>query len=311
MVLDTQVASFLHTAKARGGAPNHRLTPTEARATHVASMEWVSRPQEPVGAVSASLVPLDGRDVPIRIYVPADKATPGAILFFHGGGWVVGTLDTFDGICRGLANSCSMTVVSVDYRLAPENPYPAALEDCLGVANWIASGAAAPTVEPGPLVVAGDSAGGNLATSLAIRARDEGGPDLAAQVLVYPITDATMSSTSYQEFAEGYYLTAADMKWFWTQYLGSAGDQPDAGFSPLHATNLAGLPPALVITAEFDPLRDEGEEYARRLQKSGVAVSVHRAAGMIHGFLRFSALLDRVDPTLADIGEFVKSSIER
>ncbi|MGV9254371.1 alpha/beta hydrolase [Streptomyces sp. NPDC003697] len=256
--------------------------------------------------VHQSHVPTADGGVPVRVYVPAG-ARPGALLYFHGGGWVIGTLDTYDGVARSLANRCGMAVVAVDYRLAPEHPYPAALDDCLAVAMAIEAGALGPTLSPGPLVVAGDSAGGNLAAALAIRARDRHGPRVDAQVLVYPITDATMSCASYRESGEGFFLTAAEMAWYWEMYLGERRGTVDPGFSPLHADVLAGLPPALVITAEYDPLRDEGEAYARRLADAGVEVRLRRFDGLIHGFFRATAVFDGAQEALDEVAEFVRA----
>jgi acetyl esterase len=204
-----------------------------------------------------------------------------------------------------------MPVVSVDYRLAPEHPYPAALTDCLSVAEWIGSGGAEPLACRAPLVVAGDSAGGQLAASVAIRARDAGGPDIAAQALLYPITDAGMGTGSYREFADGFYLSAADMAWYWDLYAGAERRPDDSGHSPLRAPDLSGLPPALVITAGHDPLRDEGEAYARRLEEAGVDVRLRRFDGMLHGFARMTALFDDAGAALDAVGAFARSRVTR
>jgi acetyl esterase len=283
--------------------------PEQARASHIASTAWVSASGEDVAEVHDLAVPGPACPVPVRIYRPERVERPGTLLYVHGGGWVVGTLDTFDGVCRAIANRCGMTVVSVAYRLAPEHRYPAAIDDCYAVAEWVASGAGAPLVDGGPLVVAGDSAGGNLAAALAILARDRGGPAVAAQVLIYPITDATMNTVSYREFGEGFYLTAAEMTANWRHYLGPWQGEVRSDFSPLHADDLAGLAPTFILTAEYDPLRDEGEAYARRLEQAGVPVRLQRFDGMIHGFVRFTAVCDSAEAAFAAIGDYVTSIV--
>ncbi|MCG2624420.1 alpha/beta hydrolase [Arthrobacter sp. I2-34] len=242
-------------------------------------------------------------DVPVRVSVP-ENPLPGALVYLHGGGWVIGTLDTFDGVCRMLANHTRLTVVAVDYRLAPEHPYPAAIEDAESVLRWVASGGAGELAQSGPLVVAGDSAGGNLAASLCLRARDGSLPRISAQVLVYPITDATMSAESMQRFGTGLYLTADAMQWYWECYLQGSRAGAEHPASVLHEP-LADLPPALVITAEFDPLRDEGEAFAARLEEAGNAVTLRRFDGMIHGFFRFTGIIDAAQEAADLVGEFL------
>ena len=215
-------------------------------------------------------------------------------MYFHGGGWVIGSLETHDGTCRELAAGAGCVVVSVDYRLAPEHRYPAAAEDCYAATRWCAEHAAELAIDARRIAVGGDSAGGNLAAVVAQMARDRGGPGLVLQLLVYPVTDHDFGTASYRDNAAGYLLTAADMRWFWGHYLGddtARGAEPYA--SPLRAASLAGLPPALVITAELDPLRDEGEAYARALEAAGVAAKLHRYDGMIHGFFGMSAIMDQ------------------
>jgi acetyl esterase len=208
-------------------------------------------------------------------------ASGAALVYFHGGGWVLGSVITAHGVCAALAHESRYTVVSVDYRLAPEHPFPAAVEDAWAATTWVHKHGAE-LGAPGPLAVGGDSAGGNLAAVMALRARDRGLP-LAFQLLVYPVMDADLDTTSYPENAQGYWLTRAGMAWFWDQYLPD-GDRfhPDA--SPLRAEDVSGTPPALVITAEYDPLRDEGEAYARRLEEAGVPVTLSRYDGLIHAF---------------------------
>ncbi len=240
--------------------------------------------------------------VPIRIYeAEPDKAAP-ILLWMHGGGWVCGSLDTHEGLCRNLANRTGLRVVSIGYRLAPEHPFPAAVEDCWAVFRWAAQ--EAPSV-----AVAGDSAGGNLAAVLALKARDMGTP-LAAQLLIYPVMDHDLGTASYERNAEGYGLTRESMRWYWDHYLsGDDGTQPDA--SPLRAGSLAGVAPALVMVCEYDVLYDEGIVYVRRLEEAGVPVQVSDQQGMIHGFLRLRAILDRTETALAECSAFLAQHFRR
>jgi acetyl esterase/lipase len=230
-------------------------------------------------------IPGAGGEIPVRIYTPEGEGPLPILAFFHGGGWVIGSLDTHDAICRTLARAASAIVVAVEYRLAPEHPFPAAVEDSHAALRWIADNAATFGGDPTRLAVGGDSAGGNLSAVVAVLARDRGGPKLVHQLLIYPATDLRGESASIQENAEGYFLTRPMMTWFGNHYL-TATDQvllPHA--SPLLTPDLAGLPPATVITAEFDPLRDEGEAYAARLREAGIPVESARYDGMIHGFI--------------------------
>jgi len=213
------------------------------------------------------------------------------MVFFHGGGWVIGNLDTHDRLCRQLTNVAGCVVVAVDYRLAPEYPFPAAPEDAYLATRWVAENASAIGGDSAHLAVGGDSSGGNLAAVVALMARDRGAPPLVHQLLVHPVTDAPSDSGSYRENAEGYFLTAAMMRWYWKQYLGSNTDCRHPYACPLRAADLSGLPPALVITAEFDPLRDEGETYAARLRAAGVHVQLRCYPGMIHGFFAMTTHL--------------------
>jgi acetyl esterase len=237
-------------------------------------------------------------DVPVRIYRPVETGGGGAprpaLVWFHGGGWVLGSLDACDPVCRTLAGDAGVVVVSVGYRLAPEHPYPAGVDDCYAALEWVARDAAILGVDPARLAVGGESAGGNLAAVVALAARDRGGPATRLQLLVYPVTDARMSYPSIRENGAGYLLTVDSLGWFVELYLGAQGehgDPDDPYVSPIYARDLARLPPALVITAEFDPLRDEGEAYARRLQQAGVEASCTRYDGMIHAFFGMSGLV--------------------
>lgn len=247
----------------------------------------------PVAKVEDRRIPgaPDGPPIPVRVYWPqtGSNGLP-VVVYFHGGGWVLGGLDSHDPLCRSLANEVGAVVVSVDYRLAPEHRFPAAAEDAYAATAWVHAHATELGAAPSRLAVAGDSSGGNLAAVVALMARDRGGPPLRFQLLVYPVVDYARNTPSYRANAEGYFLTATHMRWYWDQYLGTAdGAGPYA--SPLRAHDLRGLPPAYVVTAEFDPLRDEGEAYAQRLREAGVPVSVRRYDGMFHGFFSLAGLL--------------------
>lgn len=248
-------------------------------------------------SVEDRTIPGPAGDIPVRVYRPVDAAespTPG-FAYFHGGGWVICDLDSHDGACRRLANSVGAVVVSVDYRLAPEHPWPSASDDAYAATVWTAEHATELGIDPARLAVAGDSAGGNLTAVVAQMARDRGGPSLAFQLMIYPVIDSTATRKDYPsktDNAEGYFLTTEHMEWYRAQYLTdeTVGDEPYV--SPHRAESLAGLPPACVVTAEMDPLRDEGELYARLLEEAGVPVTMHRAPGMFHGFFNMDAALD-------------------
>jgi acetyl esterase len=252
-------------------------------------------PSPPDVIVEDRMVPgLEGHaDVPVRIYTPHGLDGPaGVLVFFHGGGFLAGSIDSHDGTVRELAVGAGCVAVSVEYRLAPEHPYPAALDDCLAALRWAAAHASEIGGDPARIAIGGDSAGGNLAAAVALRNRDEGGPSPVFQLLVYPVTDVGCATPSMTANATGYMLTADSMRWMWATYLGEAaadaGSDPYA--SPAAAADLAGLPPALVITAEFDPLRDEGEAYGAALAAAGVPTEVVRYDGQIHGFFSMHAL---------------------
>jgi acetyl esterase/lipase len=243
--------------------------------------------------------------IPVRVYRPV--ATPAPVLvWFHGGGWVLGSLETAHGTCARIARLAGCVVVSVDYRLAPEHVFPAAVEDAWAATAWIAEHAAELGALPGALAVGGDSAGGNLAAVCALRARDRG-LALGLQALVYPVLDADFERPSYREFAAGHYLTRGGMEWFWAQYL-PTGDRFHPEASPLRAADLAGVAPAFVLVAGCDVLRDEGEEHAERLAAAGVPVALSRYEGQIHGFLRMPALIDRAEDALAELAGAVREA---
>jgi acetyl esterase len=280
-----EVRALLEHLEAQGGPALESLSPAEARREAVESLKpWQGEREEVAHTEDLQIAGPEG-SIPIRVYTPGERGPLPCLVYFHGGGWVLCDLETHDTTCRALARKAGAVVVAVDYRLAPEHRFPAAVVDCCAATRWVAANAERLGVDPRRIAVGGDSAGGNLATVISLKFRDEGGPALALQVLVYPVTNlASFDTPSYQEFAEGYYLTRAEMEWFRGHYLGSPEDGLNPDASPLLATDLHGLPPALVITAECDTLRDEGEAYARRLAEVGVEVTCTRYAGMIHPF---------------------------
>ena len=290
MPLDPQAQAVLDQVAALNIPPNHTVTLSEARAN--ARLRPIA-PGPEVLAVEGRVIPGPGGDLPVRIYTPAGKRPLPVLVWFHGGGIVLGDLETADGTARNLCVGAGCVVVSVDYRLAPEHRFPAAPEDCYAAAEWVSKNADGMDVDPGRMAVGGDSAGGNLATVVALMSRDRGGPPLVFPLVVYPMVDRDFNTESYRSNADGYLLTRDSMIWYWNHYMGAETDISSPYAVPLQAGDLGGLPSALVITAEFDPLRDEGDAYADRLRAAGVPTVSSRYDGMIHGFFGMSAVLDR------------------
>ena len=290
MPLDPQAQQVLDQMAALGLPPNHTVSPEEARANMLAR----PRPEGPeVAKVEDRTIANGNFQVPVRIYTPAGSGPFPVLSWFHGGGWVIGNLETADATARHLAVGAGCVVVSVDYRLAPEAKFPVPFDDCYAATQWIVQNAASINVDPSRIAVGGDSAGGNLAAGICLAAKDRGGLPIAFQLLVYPVTAVDFGTGSYVQNADGYLLTMDGMKWYWNHYLSSDADASNPYAAPLAAKDLSGLPPALVITAEFDPLRDEGEAYAKKLRDAGVDATATRYDGMMHGFFGMSAVLDK------------------
>jgi acetyl esterase len=309
MPLDPQVKNLLDEAAGQGLPAYQDLTPTAARE----QMLDLTAPVDPlmtVDRVENRRIPGPDSEIPLRLYYPDGDPPFAVVVYFHGGGWVIGDLDTHHGICHALAKKSGCLVVSVDYRLAPEHPHPAAVEDAYAATSWVAENADAIQADPERIAVGGDSAGGHLAAVVALMARDRQGPRLYLQVLIYPITDFNFETSSYMNNADGYMLTRDLMRWFWNHYLETedAADHPYV--SPLRAEDLGNLPPALIITAEYDPLRDEGEAYAAKLQQAGVKVKSIRYDGMIHGFFRMTSRLVKANEALNEVAGYLKGLLK-
>ncbi|HEX6312904.1 MAG TPA: alpha/beta hydrolase [Acidimicrobiia bacterium] len=250
-----------------------------------------------------------GGEIPVRIYRPAPETPLPALVWFHGGGWTIGSVETHDLSCRALANAVGCVVVSVDDRLAPEHKFPCAVDDAFAATRWVAGHAADLGVDPARIAVGGDSAGGNLAAVVSLLARDAGGPHLAFQLLVYPVTDYEFESASMVENATGYFLELESMRWFYRQYLNEESDGDDWRFSPIRAADLSGVPPAFVLTAEFDPLRDQGEAYARELEAAAVPVELRRYDGVFHGFFGMRDLMEPAQEAFDDVTKAVRLAL--
>jgi acetyl esterase len=306
--LDPNIRAVLEAIQAQGLPPLESFSPGQARLAVIENTPKMQAAPEAVAEVRDLRIPGPGGEIGLRIYTPESAAPRPALVYFHGGGWVLCNLDTHDVMCRAIANRAQAVVVSVDYRLAPEQKFPAAVEDCYAAAQWVVSNACALGADPRRIVVGGDSAGGNLAAVAAIRSRDEAGPGFAGQVLVYPVTDLSSFETgSYQEFAEDHSLTRALMEWFRGHYLSTEAEALLPHASPLLADDLSRLPPALVITAECDPLRDEGEAYAARLREAGVAVTLTRYAGMIHPFFSWTGVVPQAMEAISQVAAAVRT----
>ena len=311
-MLYPQAARFLDQLKKLNLPRVEATTPEEARELMLTSVLGLGPPAE-VDEVDDRDVPGPDGPITIRIYSPGDhakgEAVRGAVLFFHGGGFVTGDLATHDGLCRALAVEAGTKVVAVDYRLAPEHKFPAAADDAFAATHWVRDHAAELDIDAGRISVAGDSAGGNLAAVVAMMTRDRGLPPLAFQVLIYPVTDFDFETESYRECREGYMLTTSAMRWFWDQYLAHPGDGETPYASPLRADDHTNLPPALVITAGYDPLHDDGEAYAAKLTNAGVPTELRNYDGMIHGFLRRLNDFDLAKDALTAIASAVRKAL--
>ncbi len=300
MPVDPQAQAFLDMLTTMNFPAMNTLSVEEVRASYDAMAQFGGTPEE-VHAVEDRKLPGPAGEIPVRIYTPKGESPFPILVFFHGGGWTIGTLNGYDGVCRALTNQAQCIVVSVDYRLAPEHKFPAAVEDAYAATVWVAQNAASISGDPARIAVGGDSAGGNLSAVVSQMARDKGGPKLVYQLLIYPATDYFIPGTaSMHENADGYFLTRDSIVWFWNHYSNSEEDAHNPMMAPIYAKDFHNLPPALVITAEYDPLRDEGEMYAAKLQEAGVNVTSTRYNGMIHGFFTMGGFMDQSKVAIAE-----------
>ena len=311
ITLDPQVAMLLQMQAAAGAPPMEQFEPAALRQAFSDQSKITAAPPTEMASVENKLIPGDGGDLPVRIYRPitdSEKLLP-VLVFYHGGGWVICGLDTHDDACRSLAAEGECIVVSVDYRLAPEHKYPAAVDDAWAALLWVAENGASIGADSERIAVGGDSAGGNLAAVVALMARNQGGPAIALQLLIYPVTDiSNLNRQSHKLFAENYGLTFAAMTWFRDHYLPAGQSPADPHISPLCADDFSGLPPAMVITCEADVLRDEGEAYAQALHDAGVHVDQRRYPGMIHGFFSMAGVISAGMQVRRDAGEVLKQA---
>jgi len=298
MPLDPQAQALI--ASMAGARPVEQMTVQEMRDGLEQRTRVTGGTPEPVDQVISGEVPAPSGPIPVRIYVPHGSRPMPGLVFFHGGGWARGSLQTHDSLCRSLANAGGCCVVSVDYRMAPEHTFPAAIDDAVAATRWVAHNAQQLGIDARHLAVGGDSAGGNLAAAVALVLRDAGGPALAFQLLFYPVMDYNFDTPSYVDNAEGYMLTRAAMRFYWRLYLRDESDADDQRAAPLRARDFANLPPALVITAEFDPLRDEGRAYADKLHGAGTPVIYREYPGMVHGFATMAGVLDQGKQAVQD-----------
>ncbi len=310
MPLHPQTAGLLAAMEAQGAPDFAELSVSQARDV-AGTFKALQGPLVQVASVRDRTVPGPAGALPIRIYTP-NGSPRGVLVYFHGGGWVIGNIEIADAPCRALADAAGCVVVSAQYRLAPESAYPAAPEDCYAVTSWVAEHQAELVAEPAGIVVSGDSAGGNLAAAVALMARDRGGPEIAFQALIYPATDLnTFETESYAQNAEGYMLTASSMRWFRDHYFTDETQAKEPYASPALAGDHSGLPPAFIAVAEFDPLRDDGVRYAKLLEEAGVPATLKRYDGQIHGiFWLTEACSEGFQPLLADLAKAVKGALE-
>lgn len=312
MALDPLLKALLDQMAAEPAPPMWEMGPAMAREAMLAMVDAMGQKDVPIGKVENITMPGPGGDIELRVYSPVaggSSSLPG-LVYYHGGGWVIGDLDTHDGLCRHLANEAGVRVIAVHYRLAPDHKYPAAVDDAMAALVWVEANAASLGIDANRLAVGGDSAGGALAAIVAQQAKARGGPKIAYQMLFFPVTQIGEETVSLNEFAEGYLLDRATLLWFYEHYLPDDADRSDPRVSPLKAEELAGLPPAYVMLAGFDPLHDEGLAYAERLREAGVEVQVADYPDMVHDFILLQAVLPQAQRAIAAAGTALKAVVE-
>ena len=313
-MLHPQARALLNLIQERNVPPTHTLTPAQARAMY-RERRFFTQPDPPEVALVRDLaMPVAGGDIALRLYRPAGSSSDSllpVLVYYHGGGWVIGDLDTHDTLCRELANGSGCAVVAVDYRMAPEHRFPAAALDAIAAARWVHDNATLLHLDATRMAVGGDSAGGNLAAVVAQAARDEGGPALAFQLLIYPATDNRRTAPSHQTNGEGYLLTRDTIGYFHDHYITEASQDLDWRASPLLRDSLAGLPPALVLTAGYDPLRDEGLQYAQRLTEAGNRATLVCFERQIHGFITMGRVIDEAEEAVQLCASHLGRALQR
>lgn len=310
MPLDPQVKALLDQMAEAGMPPFEQMTVPQAREAAWAFVD-LQGPGPDVASVTHRFITTPTADIPIRIYTPEGQGPFPAIVYLHGGGWVILNIEVCDATLRALANDTGCVVVAPNYQKAPEHKFPVPFDDAWAATNWVAGHADELGIDPDRIAVGGDSAGGNLAATVALQARDQGGPDLAYQLLLYPAVDHDLDKPSTIEHAEGYMLERASIRWFSDHYLADPADRDDWRACPLRAEDHSGLAPALVVTAEFDPLHDHGRLYADRLREAGVPVTHSNYSGMIHGFYWMQAVCDQSRRLHEEIAERVRAALHR
>ena len=307
MPLDAQIESVMEQVAALGFPPSHTVSAQEARSNAKAR----PRGKGPnVHKVEDIKIPSAAGPIPARIYTPSNETSLPVLVWFHGGGWVVGDLESADATARHLCNESSSVIISIDYRLAPETKFPGASDDCYTATQWVSENASSLNADPEKIAVGGDSAGGNLAAVVSLMARDNQGPKIGFQLLVYPVTEMNFNTKSYIDNAEGYQLSRDGMIWYWDHYLEDkeAANNPYA--APMKAESLQNLPPALIITAEYDPLRDEGKAYAERLKAEGVTTQYTMYSGMIHGFFGMASVVDKGRAAVKEAADAMRKALD-
>jgi len=312
MPLDPLMKDFLDQMALQPTPKLWEMPPALARETMIAMTQLIGPKDVPIGKVVTRAIPAAHGEIPIRVYTPvAGGAEPmPAMVYFHGGGWVIGNLDTHDGVCRILANESRCRIVAVDYRLSPEHKFPAAVEDAFAAVSWIESNASDMGIDANRLAVGGDSAGGALAAVVAQMAKEKGKPKLSFQLLFFPVTQIGEETISLRDFAEGFFLEAQTLNWFYDHYLDADADKNDPRISPLRAKTVSGLPPAYVMVAGFDPLHDEGVAYAEKLREAGVAVTLDDYPDLVHDFILMQAVVPQAKEALVAAAGALKSALK-
>ncbi len=307
MPVDPQVEALLKEFAAQGRPALYELSVDEARTVAEEMVALAGDPIE-VGSVRDISIPVDGAAIAARVYTPEGAGPHPMVMFFHGGGWVICSLDTHDNVCRAICHDADAIVVSVAYRMAPEHRFPVAAHDCFAATRWVADNAATLEGDASRLAVCGDSAGGNLSAVVSHMARDAGGPALAFVALIYPAVDMTAEGGSMSDNANGFFFEEKSMRWFMDHYL-SPEERTHPMASPLLNTDLSGLPPCFIATCEYDPLRDEGEAYGTALRASGVTAEVKRYDGLIHAVINMTGVLDGGRKLVADVGSRLHTAL--